>query len=514
MMPNSDVKIVHGDTFDTIMSATNKMVDFIAPTYGPAGNKVIIDKNIYRMVVDDGVQIARDFVLDDEAENAVVNVIRQVAIKTNDRVGDGTTSSLIMLRAIMNEIAKLGIRNGRKITEELKKAVEEAKTQLLAKAKTISSREDLERVARISFDNPHVAKLIADLLFKIGKDGVVTMDISNTMETTSEYVNGIELKQGYISPYMITDPTRMESQLDKPYIILTTYRLTNANDLLPAMNLLLKEGKRELIVIADNVESDCLATLLTNRMKGAFNAIAVQIPPVGDKKQYMEDLATLMGATLFTEDKGNRLESIQLKDFGRATKAVIRQENTVISGAKGIKSDIEKAKSRISDALALNPKEGMKDELETRLARLSNKVAVVKVGASTDAEQKALKYKVEDAINATKAALKDGIVCGSGLALSSLKTSSPILNKALKVPFKQLLTNMGIEDLNLDEGEAYNVVSEQKGPFMKVGVIDPVAVLIAGIESAVSIASILVTCHGILVQKKPKNINNQTNQEN
>lgn len=505
---SENMKIVHGDTFKTIMSATNQMVDFIAPTYGPASNKVIIDRPMYRMVVDDGVQIARDFSLPDETEDAVVKVIRQVAIRTNDRVGDGTTSSLIMLRAIMNEVAKQNTRDGRKISLELKKAVEEAKTQLLGQAKKVTTREELERVATISFDNPKIAKLIADLLFKIGKDGVVTMDVSNTMDTTTEHVNGIQLKQGFISPYMVNDPNRMETEFDNPYILLTTYRLTNANDVLPIMNKMLAEGKRELLIIADNVENDALATLIINRMQGKFVTVAVTIPPVGNKRVFMEDLATLTGATLFTEEKGNRLEQMEVKDLGRAKKAIIKQESTTIVGGKGSKAEIEKAKMRIKDALEGNIKDGDRDELETRLARLSNGVAVVKVGAATDAEQKALRYKVEDAINATKVALKDGIVCGAGIALSNLKTSSTILNKALKHPHKQLLENMGLEGVELKSGEAYNVVTGEQGPFMKVGVVDPVAVLIAGIESAVSIAQILVTTHGILVEEKPKQINN------
>lgn len=503
----SDIKIVQQDTFKTIISATNKMVDFISPTYGPAANKVIIDKNLYKMTVDDGVQIARDFELSDDAENAVVRVIRQVAIRTNDRVGDGTTSSLIMLRAIMNEIAKQDNRDGRKIGVELKKAADEAKAQLLENAKKIVTKKDLEKVARISFDDPKMAKIISDLLFKVGKDGVVTMDVSNTMETTSEHVNGIELKQGFISPYMISDPNRMEAQFDKPYILLTTYRITNYNDIIPLMNKLLSEKKRELLIIADNVESDALATLITNRLEGKFLGVAVQIPPVGNKKEYLEDLATLTGATLFTEEKGNRLEQAEVKDLGRATKAIIRQNSTVIVGGKGSKSDIEKKKMRIKDALDLNPRDSVRDELELRLARLSNHVAVIKVGAPTEPEQKALKYKVEDAINATKAALQEGIVAGGGIALRDITTSSKILNRALKYPFKQLMENMGLEEIDLKPGQAHNVVTGETGPFMKVGVMDPVAVLIAGIESAVSIASILATTHGILVEEKPKDNN-------
>lgn len=498
------IRIEHKETFSIITTAVEKMVDFVAPTYGPAANKVIIDKNLYKMVVDDGVQIARDFELSDDAENAVIKVIKEVAIKTNDRVGDGTTSSLLMLRAIMREIAKLSTRDGRKISDELKKAAAEAKEQLLAKVTKISKREDLERVARISFDNPAIAKIISDLLSKVGKDGVITMDQSNTMETVSERVDGIEFKNGYISPYMITDNQRMEAVFDKPYILVTSYRLTNANDVIPIMNKMMAQGKRQLLIVADNVESDALATLIVNRMEGKFIAVAVSAPQGEGKKAFLNDIALLTGATIFSEDKGNRLDQAEVAHLGRADKSIVRNNKTTIVGGKGKKGEIEKEKMRIKDAIANNPKPYEKDELELRLARLINGVAVVKVGAPTEAEAKALKYKVEDAINATRSALSGGIVCGSGIALSEIKTSSSILNKALQYPFKQLQTNMGIEDLQLAKGEAYNAVTGERGQFIKVGVVDPVEVLIAGIESAVSIACMLVTCHGILVEEKPK----------
>lgn len=508
----SKIRIEHKTSFQVILSALRQMTDFVAPTFGPAANKVIIDRPMYRMVVDDGVQIARDFELTDTAENAVIKVIKEVAIKTNDRVGDGTTGSLIMLRAIMDEIAKQNNKDGRLISEELKKAAEEAKAQLLSIARKISKREDIERVARISFDNPEIAALISSLLTKIGKDGVITLEQSNTMSTTSERQDGIEFNQGYISPYMITDPQRAEANFNNPYILVTSYRLTNANDVIPIMNALMAQGKRELLIIADNVESDALATLIVNRMQGKFVAVAVQCPQGEDKQQFLEDICILTGATLFTETKGNRVDQATVDMLGKANRAIIRQKKTTIVGGKGRKSDIEKAKQKIHAQLEANPKEGEKEALYLRLARFINGVAVVKVGAPTETEQKALKYKVEDVINATKAAMRGGVVPGAGIALSDITTSSPILNKALKAPSKQLHENMGTEDhIELKKGEAYNVVSKEKGDYFKVGVIDPVEVLVAQIESAVSIASILVTSHGILVEEpeKPTNNNHQ-----
>jgi chaperonin GroEL len=500
------IRIEHENSFQIILSALRKMTNFIAPTFGPAANKVIIDRQLYRMVVDDGVQIARDFELEDTAENAVIKIIKEVAIKTNDRVGDGTTGSLIMLRAIMDEIARLNIRDGRKISIELKKAAEEAKQQLIKIARPISKQDEIERVAKISFDNPEVAKLISTLLSKIGKDGVVTLEGSNTMDITAERQDGIEFNNGYISPYMITDPQRAEANLSKPYVLVTSYRLTNANDVIPIMNALLAQGKRELLIIADNVESDALATLVINRMQGKFVGVAVQCPQVEDKQQWLDDICTMTGATLFTEIKGNRVDEATIDMLGRAEKAIVRTKKTTIVGGKGRRVDIEKAKQKIRAQLDSNIKDSEKEILSLRLARFINGVAVIKVGAPTEAEQKALKYKVEDVINSTKAAMRGGVVAGAGMALGEITTSSSILNIALKSPWQQLMKNARI-DLNIGKGKTFNIVTGESGDYFKVGVIDPVEVLIAQIESAVSIASILTTTHGLLVEEpeKPKN---------
>lgn len=500
------IRIIHEDTFKTIMSAINQLVDFIKPTFGPAANKVIISRPVYRMVVDDGVQIARDFELSDDAEDAVVKVIKETAIRTNDRVGDGTTGALIVLQAIMQEVAKQKVRDGREITLELKKAVEEAKEYLTKKSKKISTKADLERVARIAYDNPEVATIISDLLSKLGTEGSVTMDNSNTMKTIGEITEGLELKQGFISPYMITDNQRMEAVLEKPYVLITSYRLTNANDIIPIMNKLMAPNiaKRELLIICDNLESDALATAIINRVQGKFIAVAIQAPQGEAKKQILEDLAMMTGANLFSEVKGNRTEHAEITDLGRAERVIVRSNQTVIVGGRGKKETIKAEQDKIRNELATNPRDADKIELEERLARLLGKVGVIKVGAPTEPETKALKYKIEDAVHATKSALKGGIVCGAGIALSEIETSSPILNKALKYPRRQLMENMGMEDMELESGQAYNVVTGQKGDYMKVGVIDPTEVLIAGIESAVSIAIMLVTTHGILVEEKPK----------
>lgn len=498
-------QIIEENPFKIVESTVNKTVNLIRHTYGPASNKVIISKVLNRMVVDDGVQIARDLEFDDPVENAILNIIRETAITTNDRVGDGTTGALIMLQAIVSVVAKMTRRDGRKIEQELKKGFEEAKAQLLKMAKPIKTREDLEKVARISFDDEKIAKLIADTWYKLGKDGVVTVDRSDTMETYVEITEGITIDRGYISPYMITNPSRMEGVIEKPYILLTDYRMTEANDILPVMNLLASKGIANLVVIAENIEGAALATVVVNKIQGKFNVIAVNAP-TDNRSVFLEDVAVMTGAKVFSQAKGDKIEAATIEDLGRSDRFISHRESSVIIGPRGKKAAILKAVDDLKLAVSVESNERAKRDLQARLARFSNKVAVVKVGAATENEERALKYKVEDAVHATHAAFKGGVVCGAGLSLARLNTSSAILNEALKYPHKQLMDNVGEDVKELGKDQAYNVVTKQVGKFMDVGVIDPVDVLIAGVESAVSIASILVTTSGMIVEepKKPK----------
>lgn len=507
-MSTTEIKIIKDGTFDTIRSAVNRTVDFVRPTYGPASNKVIVSKVLNKMVIDDGVQIVRDLELPDQAENAVLNVIREVAVKTNDRVGDGTTSSLIMLQAIIDQVAKKRRWDGRRIEIELKRGLEEAKEQLRAQARQIKTKEELKKVARISFDNEAIAEMIAEIYAKLGRDGMITVDKSPTLDTAYEMSEGITIDRGYISPYMIINPERMESVLEKPYILITDYRLTEANDILPIMNEMAKENKRELIIVAENVEQGALATAIVNKLQGKFLVIAITAPKNGeDRKIFLEDIALMTGARMFTESKGDKLEEAKVKDLGRAERIIVRRDDTVIIGPKGKKADIATSINALRTAIDSEPKESRKKELQTRLAHFTNTIAVIKVGAPTENEQKALKYKVDDAVNAVKEAYRGGVVAGSGIALAGLETSSPILNEALKYPARQLRENMGLDgDPDMHPDHVLNVVTGKSGKFMDVGVADPVEVLIAGVESAVSIASVLLTSTGMIVEapKKPK----------
>ena len=514
--------VVQDKTFEVIRTAVNKMVDLIRPTFGPAGNKVIISKMLWKMVVDDGVQIARDFELEDPAENAVVSIVREAAIKTNDRVGDGTTGSLLILQAIINEAARLSRRDGRRIVDELYLGLQEIKEQLQGMKREVVAKEDLKKVALIAFDNESVAELVASLYEKVGKDGIITISRSPTMETYVEVSDGVKIERGYISPYMVNNAERMECVLEKPYILLTDYRLTEANDLFPIINQMAAAKKTGLVVIAENVEQHALATMVINlpqvmnpetRKLGTFPSVALNLPKVDDRDIFLEDMAILTGAKVFSASKGDKLESAKLEDLGRCNQFIARREESIIIGPRGDKNSIEKCVSELRLAGLIEPDERRKKDILYRFNRFTNTIATIKVGAPTDNEQKALKYKVEDTVNAVKAAFRGGVVCGAGNALASVKTSSPILREALKYPRRQLFENMGIEPPELEEGQAMNVVTKQTGPYFEVGVVDPLEVVLASVESAISIASILLTSSGIIVetQKKPRHVEDQEN---
>lgn len=499
--------IITKGTQDIVRRAINRAVDVIAPTYGIAGNKVIIKNQLHSTIVDDGVQIARDLVLPDAVENAVWERAKEVAIRTNDRVGDGTTSSLIMLRALING-ASSSKKSAREIELELKAGVLDVQTSLRGQAVPIKTKQELRKVARVSFDNEPVANLIADTWFSLGADGVITLDKSQTMETYVEVTDGITLDQGFVSPYMVTNPERMESIVEKPYILLTNYKLSNAEDIIGIMNKLVGVNVRSLVIIADGTDTGALATLIVNRMQQdpskIFLSVAVNIPS-GDKEQVLEDLAILTGARVISESKGDKLEDVEVKDLGRADRFIAKRDSSVILKPKGPRSSILSATAALRVMAAKENDEKLKKKIQERLARMTGKVAVMKVGGMTEAEHRALRFKVEDAVNAVQVAYKSGVVRGAGLALASCKTSSRILNAALQAPHETLMSNCGIDPVELGKNEAVNLSTGQEGNFIDVGVVDPVDVLIAGVDSAVSIACILLTSTAIMVEKPKTN---------
>ena len=501
------IKIIQKDTQDIIKSAIDKAVNLIKPTFGPSSNKVIISKQTHKLTVDDGVQIARDLELEDPAENAVWSEAKHTAIRTNDRVGDGTTGALIMLQAIIAEASKSRRAEGRKIEKELKKGVAEAKEQLLKMAHPIKTLAELEKVARISFDDENISKSIAEAWNKLGKDGVLTVDRSGTMDTYADLTDGIKIERGYISPLMVTNE-KQEAVIEKPHILLTDYRLTETNDVLGIMSELVNKKINTLVIIADNVEQHALATANINIFQGKFMCVCINAPFSGPERSvFLQDLAVMTGAKFFSQEKGDKIAEAKIEDLGRADRFIARKDTSVIIGTRGKKDKVKELIAGLNTSVVTAETESDKNANKARLARITGKIGVIKVGASTSGEEKALQYKVDDAIHAVQSAFKGGVVAGGGMALASISTSSPILNEALQEPFRQLKDNVGLETHRaLKKNEAINVVTGEIGNFAKVGVMDPVDVLIAGIESAVSIASLLLTASGMIVEppQKPK----------
>jgi len=505
------------ETFEVVLSATDKLVNLVKPTYGPASGKVIIDKLTHKIVVDDGVQVARDLELSDPAENAVLRVIREIATKTSKRAGDGTCGALIMYQAILHEVARMGKFHGRRVEIELKKGLEDFQEQIIKNTKEVDTLEELEKVAMVSFDNPEIAKLVAGLYKKLGKEATITLETSPTLDTYAETSEGVAINTGYVSPYMVNNPETMECKFNKPNILITNYRLMEGADLDPIMNLMAKAKKKNLVVIAENVEESALSLLVLNLpnvarpdpknpgqlIRGNFPNCVINIPKVDDiqRTQMLEDIALLTGATVFSREKGRNVTSAELEDLGTADRFIGGRETSLIIEPGGNKVDIATAITTLRMNIENEKDERKKAGYIDRLNLYTNSVATIKVGAPTEYEQKALMRKVENVKNSVGSAYKSGVVCGGGLGLARINTSSPILNQALQKPHRQLLENMGIDrDIPLAKGEAYNAVTEQIGPYMEVGVMDPVEVLLAGVESAVSIASLLLTTEGIIAE--------------
>ena len=507
------INIGEDRVFDVIKSATDKAVNFVKPTYGPSSKKVIISKFTHGGVYDDGVQVMRDLELPIPEENAILKVIKETAIKTSDRVGDGTTGAMIILQGIIDEVAQKANRNTREIELELAEGLKEFKAKIGKLAKKITTKEELIKVARVSFDDPVVAEMIADLYKKLGKDATITVEKSPTLDTYAETSEGIKIDKGYISPYMVNNLNKMETVYEKPLFLITDYRITENTDIMPIINKLAEAHKSKLVIIAEGVEQDALATLNANQPTvfnvqlngpGRFPSVAISLPGDGeDKHIILEDIATLVGAKVFSNAKGDKLEEATIEDLGRAHKFICRRDESIIIEPKGDRITID-SKIKSFEANIKRVKEEFKRKgFEQRLAFFKNSIATIKVGAPTENEQKALQRKVENAVNATKSAYNHGVVAGGGFTLGRTKTSSPILNRALQKPTKQLLANMGNDVFEVDslgKNEAFNVVIGSIGDFMDVGVVDPAEVLIAGVESAVSIATILISSCGIIVE--------------
>lgn len=501
------------------------LAEAVKMTLGPRGRAVVIEKSYGApQVTFDGVTVAKEIELENKFENLGAELIKQAADKTNDNVGDGTTTSVVLAHAMIDE-GEIAIRekgfNVIQLSEELKNSADKVMKLLEAQRESINDNKKVEEVATLSAKDASIGKLIAEVMGKIGREGVVTIDDSNTVANSYEIVEGMQFDRGYTSHYMVTNTERMEAVLSEPYILVTDKKISAIKDLLPILEKMVEAGKKDLVIIADDIEGEALATLVVNKIRGIFNTIALKAPGFGDKKKEMlQDIAIVTGAELITEELGKKLEDVTLESLGGANRVVATKDNTTIVGGKGDKKAIEERVAQIKGQIKATESDFDKEKLQERLGKLSGGVAVIKVGAATESAQKELKQRVEDAVAATRAAMEEGIVPGGGIALfnvlQSLKQDSEvgssvvgkavhsILNRALGAPITAIVVNSGqssesiIGELarkkeSLKDGDkiwlGFNAFTNEIIDLKKLGIIDPLKVTKTAFMNALSVAT-------------------------
>ncbi len=517
------------DARRSLERGVNILADAVKVTLGPKGRYVVLDKKFGApTITNDGVTIAREIEVEDAFENQGAQLVREVATATNDVAGDGTTTATVLAQAIVREGLKnvaaganpMALKRG--IEEAVDAVVENLKTQ----SKEISGKEDIARVASISSREREIGDVIADAIEKVGKDGVVNVEEGQTFGLELEFTEGMQFDKGYLSPYMITDAERMEAVLDDPYILVANQKIGAVKDVLPVLEQVIQAG-RPLLIVAEDVEGESLATIVVNKLRGTFTAVAVKAPGFGDRrKRMLEDIAILSGAEVITEEMGLKLENTKLSQLGKARKVVVDKDTTtIIDGAgesDGIKARIKQLKAEIENT----DSDFDREKLQERLAKLAGGVAVVKVGAATETEMKEKKHRVEDALQATRAALEEGIVPGGGVALlnageavkSSVdkldgdeKTGAQIIVRALEEPVRQLAFNAGLEGSvvvqqvrSAPKGQGLNVDSGELEDLVKSGIIDPTMVTRSALQNAASIAKNILTTEAIVAEAPEK----------
>ena len=510
-----------------LKAGIDKITNVIKVTLGPKAKHVVLDRGFGAPeICDDGVTIAKEIELEDKVENLGVELMKEVAEKTNDVAGDGTTTAVVLAQAMVSEGLKnvtagadpLALKKGIEIG--VKKVIENLKKD----SKSISKKEEITQVATIAALDPEIGNLIADVFSEVGKDGVITVEESKKFGLEREIVKGLQFDRGYISPYMITNPERMEAVLEEAYILVTDKKISALTEILPAMEKIAQTGKKDLVIIADEVEGDALATLVVNKLRGIFNALAVKAPGFGERrKEMLQDVAVVTGAQLISEELGLKLENIELSNLGQARKVISTKEKTTIIEGKGKKEDIEARISQVKNELKTTESEFDKEKLQERLAKLAGGVAVIKVGAATEVEQKAKQRKTEDALNATRAAIEEGILAGGGVALlrsipvleelkleGDEKTGLNILKKTLEMPIKQIAQNAGLdgaivaEEVRKHQGAfGFNAKTMKYEDLVQAGIVDPTKVVRAALENAASSASMFLTTE-VVVAEKPE----------
>lgn len=499
-----------------LKAGVDKLVNAVKITLGPKGRNVILDKGFGApTITNDGVTIAKEIELEDKIENMGAEIAKEVASKTNDVAGDGTTTAAILVQALVTDGLKNVTAGANPLA--LKRGIEKGSKLLVESlknfSKDIAKSGEIVQVATIAAEDSELGNLIAEVIKETGKDGVVTVEESKTFGLQKEVVRGLQFDRGYVSPYMITNPEKMEAVLEDPYILITDKKISSLQEILPILENLAKIGKKELVIIADEIEGDALATLVVNKLRGVFNALAIKAPDFGDRrKEMLEDIACVTGGQVISEEKGMKLESAEIGMLGQTRKIISTKEATTIVGGKGKKSDIEKRINQIRTEIEA-ASDFDKEKLQERLGKLSGGVAVIKVGAPTEVEQKARQHKAEDALAATRAAIEEGIVPGGGVALLRVttalekinlkgdeKTGLEILKKALEEPLRRISQNAGVEgSVVVAEvkkhrgGYGFNAQTLQYEDLMEAGIVDPTKVVRSALENAVSGASMLLT---------------------
>jgi chaperonin GroEL len=506
-------------------AGVNKLADAVRITLGPKGQYVVLDKKFGSpTITNDGVTIAREIELEDIFENQGAQLVKEVATKTNDVAGDGTTTATVLAQIIVKEGLKNVAAGANPVIlrSGVDKAVEAAVEAIKAQSTEISGKEEISRVGAISARSPEVGNVIADAIDKVGKDGVVNVEESQTFGMDLEFTEGMQFDKGYLSPYFVTDQDRMEAVLDDPYILIANQKIGNVQDVLPILNQVMQSSK-PLLIVSEDVEGEALATLIVNKLRGTFNAAAVKAPGFGDRrKRMLEDIAILTGGEVITEELGLKLENTQLNQLGRARKVVITKDDTTIVDGAGETESITGRINQIRSEIETTDSDFDREKLQERLAKLAGGVAVIKVGAATETELKEKKHRVEDALSATRAALEEGIVPGGGVVflhaqqpvadlLDSLdgdeRTGARIIHRALEEPIRQIATNAGadgsivVDKVRTEGGNVgFNALSSQYEDLVQAGVADPTMVSRSALQNAASIGSLIVTTDVIVAE--------------
>lgn len=524
--------LLHGsEARQALQTGLDKLADTVKITLGPKGRNVVLDKKFGApLITNDGVTIAKEIELEDPFENMGAQLVKEVATKTNDVAGDGTTTATLLAQKIVKEGLQMVASgsNPMVLKKGIKKAVDAAIKTIESNSKQVSGTDDIARVATISAGDEVIGKLIAEAMEKVGTDGVITVEESKTAETYSEVVEGMQFDRGYITPYMVTDTDKMEAIIDDAYILITDKKISSIQDILPLLEQIVQSGKK-LVIIAEDVEGEALSTLIVNRLRGTFTCVAVKAPGFGDRrKEMLRDIAILTGGEVISEELGFDIKETKIEQLGRARQVKVQKENTIIVDGAGSNDEIKARIAQIKSEIELSTSDFDREKLQERLAKLSGGVAVIKVGAATEVEMKEQKLRIEDALASTKAAVEEGIVAGGGTALLNAsknvaavvdecdgdeKVGARIILKSLEEPIRQISKNAGFESSIIIEkikesnkiNYGFDAYSEKYVDMLEAGIVDPTKVTRSALQNAASIASMILTTESLVADEKEEN---------